>query len=167
MKKSIYITILTFISILYTSCTTQSKPEGFAVQQTFRLLQQMDSLSPNEFNSYFISLDELREIAKDTSVSKTFRNAITNVSKEVHYKRLQQSYEMIKESGKRFEIDWKDITFREYPFVMRDEDGITFQDGFVAFDYKEKKFVTKIVSIKYKDKQRLFNLSNIEPVRKQ
>ncbi len=168
MKKSIYIFALTFVSIVYTSCTSsEPKPEELAVKQTFALLQQMDSISQSEFNSYFISLDELREIAKDTSISKTFRNAVTNVSKDIHGKRLQQSYDMIKESGKRFKIDWKGITFREYPFIMRDEDGITLQDGFVAFDYKEKKFVTKIVSIKFKNEQRLFNLSNIEPVRKQ
>ena len=167
MKKSIYIAILTFVSIALFSCTSQPKPEGFAPEQAFGLLLKMNTMSQDEFNSHFISLNELREIVKDTAVNETFRNAITRVSKEIHNNRLQQSYEMIKESGKRYEIDWKDISFREYPYVDREENILTFQDGFLAFDYKEKKLVAKIVSIDYKGKKYLFNFSNIEPVRKQ
>ncbi|MCH2196059.1 hypothetical protein [Kordia sp.] len=168
MKKSIYIAIFSFVSMVCISCTSESKPEDFASKKAFGLLQKMNTMSQEEFNSHFISLNELREIVKDTAVNETFRNAITRVSKEIHNNRLQQSYTMIKESGKRFEIDWKDISFKEYPYVMRDEENaLTFQDGFLAFDYKEKKLVAKIVSIQYKDKKYLFNFSNIEPVRKQ
>ncbi|AXG70941.1 hypothetical protein KORDIASMS9_03196 [Kordia sp. SMS9] len=163
MKKAVYIVILTFII----SCTSKPKPEEIIGNYTFQLLQNMRNLSQEEFNSYFISLEELREFAKDSTIEDTFRNAITNVSKETHTMRLQQAYEMIQESGYRYHIDWRNITFREYPYTVRNESGVAFQDGFVAFDFNEKKFVTKIVSITFKNQQRLFNLSNIEPVRKQ
>ncbi|MEM6719072.1 MAG: hypothetical protein AAF611_07155 [Bacteroidota bacterium] len=167
MKKSIYSRCL-IITMLVMGCnSSQPKAEELIGKHTFELLQKMNDLSQEEFNTYFLSLNELREFAKDTTIEDTFRNAVTNVSKEVHAIRLQQSYEMIQESGKRYKIDWKAITFREYPYTIRDESGISFQDGFVAFDHNEKKFVTKIVSITFKGKQRLFNLSNIEPVRKQ
>ncbi|PTX61702.1 hypothetical protein C8N46_104346 [Kordia periserrulae] len=165
MKKSIFIALIVFTSII--SCTTQPKAEALIGKYTFELLQKMDTLSQEEFNSHFISLAELREFAKDTTIEETFRFAIKNVSKETHNIRLQQAYEMIKESGKRFKIDWSAITFKEYPYTERDESGVTFQDGFVAFDFNDKKFVTKIVSLTFKNEQRLFNLSNIEPVRKQ
>jgi hypothetical protein len=167
MKKSIYITILTFISLLVSCTSSEPKPQELVGKHTFELLQKMKTISQEEFNAHFITLDELREFAKDTTIVETFRNAVTNVSNETHNKRLLQSYEMIKESGKRFKIDWKAITFREYPYQIKDESGITFQDGYVAFDCNGKKFVSKIVSINFKNKQRLFNLSNIEPVRKQ
>jgi len=163
MKQAIYIVLL--IGII--SCTSQPKSEELVGKDTFELLQKMNDLSQEEFNTHFLTLDELREFAKETTVEDTFRKAVTNVSQEVHSRRLQQSYEMIKESGERYQIDWKAITFREYPYTVRDESGIAFQDGYVAFDHNKKKFVTKIVSINFKGKQRLFNLSNIEPVRKQ
>lgn len=163
MKKAVYILLV----ICIISCTSKTQPEELIGKHTFELLQKMNDISQEEFNAHFLSLDELREFAKDSTIEATFRNAVTNVSKETHNIRLQQSYEMIKESGKRYDIDWKAIAFREYPYTIRDESGIAFQDGFVAFDHKEKKFVTKIVSITFKGEQRLFNLSNIEPVRKQ
>ncbi|MEM6685323.1 MAG: hypothetical protein AAF617_05950 [Bacteroidota bacterium] len=165
MKKSIFIVFTIFVGFI--SCTSKPNPEALIGKHTFSLLQKMNDLSQEEFNSYFLSLNELRELAKDTTIQETFRNAVTNVTQEVHSRRLQQSYTMIKESGKRFQIDWTAITFREYPYTIRDASGIAFQDGFVAFDHNEKKFVTKIVSITFKGQQRLFNLSNIEPVRKQ
>lgn len=167
MKKLIYSIVFTLICSFYSSCTSSPKPEALAGSYTFDLLQKMNDLSQEEFNTHFLTLDELRDFAKDTTVKEIFRNAVTRVSKETHTKRLQQAYEMIKESGERYKIDWSNISFREYPYTFREESGIQFQDGFLAFDYNEKKFVTKIVSIMYKDQQRLFNLSNIEPVRKQ
>ena len=97
MKKSIYIIVLTFVSIVYTSCTSsEPKPEELVGKHTFELLQKMKTISQEEFNAHFITLDELREFAKDTTIKNTFRNAVTNVSKETHNKRLQQAYEMIK-----------------------------------------------------------------------
>jgi hypothetical protein len=167
MKKSFFATTFSIFLLLLVSCSSQSKPEALIGTYTFELLQKMDTLSQEEFNSHFITLKELREFAKDTTVEATFRKAVTNVSQETHNIRLQQAYEMITESGKRFNIDWSAITFREYPYTERDESGVTFQDGFVAFDYDGKKFVTKIVSLHFNNEQRLFNLSNIEPVRKQ
>ena len=167
MKKytfCIYIIVTVFVM----SCTSsQSKPEASAGSETFALLQKMNSISQEEFNTHFLTVEELRDFAKDSTVKDIFRNAVAKVSKETHNKRLQQAYQMIKESGERYEIDWTTITFREYPYAVREESGVSFQDGFLAFDYKDKKFVTKVVSINYKNKQRLFNLANIEPVQKQ
>ncbi|WP_420573111.1 hypothetical protein [Kordia sp.] len=167
MKKSIYILVLVLTSTLISCNSSQPTPEELVGKDTFELLQKMETISKDDFNTYFISLEELREFAKDTTIKDAFRNAITNVSKDIHLIRLQQSYDMIKESGTRYEIDWKNIKFREYLYQTREESGITFHDGFVAFDDQDKKFVAKIVSINCKGKQRLFNLSNVEPVRKQ
>ncbi|MFK7747026.1 MAG: hypothetical protein AB8B65_01415 [Kordia sp.] len=167
MKNTIYSIVLILFSTLIGCTSSEPNPSALVGKHTFELLQKMETISQEEFNTHFLTLTELREFAKDTTIKNTFRNAVTNVSKETHNKRLQQSYEMIKESGKRYNIDWNVITFREYPYEIKDESGIAFQNGYVAFDFNDKKFVAKIVSIHYKNEQRLFNLSNIEPVRKQ
>jgi hypothetical protein len=165
MKTPLYFVIVVCFGMV--SCTSTPKQESPVGNNTFALLQKMNTLSQDDFNAHFLTLEELREFAKDSTVKDIFRNAVTKVSTETHNRRLREAYQMIKESGERYKIDWNNIRFREYPFTLREESGVTFQDGFLAFDHGEKKFVTKIVSITYKDQQRLFNIANIEPVRKQ
>ena len=163
MKKLIYILFLVVISVVYSSCNADASAEGTIGKHTFSLLQKLDSISSADFSNHFISIEELRTFAKDTTVEASFRNAITSVSKEKYEKGLLQSYEMLKESGVRQQINWKDITFKEYVFQERPDSGVTFHDGFVVFNHDTKTFMAKIVSFEYEDEQRLFILSNFEP----
>lgn len=166
MKKSIYILAFAIVSIIIGCETSEPKPAELVGKHTFELLQKMQTISQADFNKHFISLEELRVFAKDTAIEETFRNAVTKVSQETHDKKLQQAYEMIKESGERNSIDWKTITFKEYVYQTRADNGILFHDGYVVFVNDEKEYVAKIISFAFNDKQRLYSLANFEPVRK-
>jgi hypothetical protein len=163
MKKSIYIISLIVISVVYSSCNAGASADETIGKRTFELLQKLDTISSASFSNHFISLEELREFVKDTAIQDNFRNAMTSLSKEKHQEGLLQAYEMIKESGVRQQINWKDITFKEYVFQERPDNGVTFHDGFVVFNHHTKTFMAKIVSFAYKGEQRLFILSNFEP----
>ncbi len=164
MKKTIYIAFLIIISVVHTACissTTVDEPIG---RHTFELLQKLDTISNDAFSNHFISLEELREFVKDTAIEATFRNAITTVSKENHREGLLQAYEMFKESGKRHEINWKNITFEEYVYQVRPDSGVEFHDGFLIFKHNSEKYLAKVISFEHHEKQQLFILSNFEIV---
>lgn len=163
MKKAIFIFILTCII----SCTSK-KPTTVQLvgKHTFELLQNMETISQEEFNKYFISLEELREFVKDTVVAETFRNAIMKVSPETHNTRLELSYQMIKETGETYAIDWNAIEFKEYMYQTKLHEGFDFHNGYVVFTHNKKEYVANIISLMYDGKQRLFNFSNFEPVQK-
>lgn len=166
MKKTFYITFLIIISVIYSACNSSASADDPIGKYTFELLQKLDTISSADFEKNFITLEELREFAKDTTIQGTFRNAITTVTKEIHQERILQSYEMLKESGKRQQINWQNITYDEYVFQLRLDSGVTFQDGYLLFTHDSKKYITKLVSFNYKEKQRLFILSNFEPALK-
>lgn len=164
MKKSIYIIFLIVISVVYSACNSVATADGTIEKHTFELLQKLDTISSADFSKYFISLEELREFVKDTTIDENFRNAITKISKEKHQEGLLQAYEMMKESGERQQIDWKKITFKEYVYQLRSDSGVTFHDGIIAFNHDTKTYMAKIVSFPYNGEQRLFILSNFELV---
>ena len=166
MKKVIY--FLCCSLVLLASCTSNApKPEELVGKHAFELLQQMDTISQEAFNSYFTSLEEMRAFVKDSSVADTFRNAILKVSPETHNRRLKLSYEMIKETGQTYAIDWQTIRFKEFVYQTKLHEGFNFQEGYVVFVHNEKEYVAKIISFMFEGRQRLFNFSNFEPVRDQ
>jgi len=166
MKKTIYIAFILIISVVYNACTSSTSVDEPIGRKTFELLQKLDTISSADFNDYFLSLEELREFVKDTAVQDTFRNAMTTVSKAKHQERLLQAYEMLKESGEKFEIDWNKITFEDYVYQIRSDSGVEFHDGVVVFNQDAKKYLAKMISFEYKGEQRLFILSNFEPALK-
>ena len=88
------------------------------------------------------------------------------MSKEKHQERLLQSYEMLKESGETNQIDWSKITYDNYLYQLRLDNGVTFHDGFVIFYHDSQKYLAKVISLEYEEKPRLFILSNFEVVTK-
>ena len=166
MKKSSYIIFLIIISVVYSACTSSTAVDETIGKHTFELLQKLDTISKEDFSNYFISLEELREFVKDTAVQDDFRNAMTTISKEKHQERLLQSYEMLKESGETNQIDWSKITYDNYLYQLRLDNGVTFHDGFVIFYHDSQKYLAKVISLEYEEKPRLFILSNFEVVTK-
>lgn len=162
MKKSIYILFLIVISVMNISCNSSASADEPIGKHTFELLQKLDTISIVDFSNQFISLEELREFVKDTTIEENFRNAMTKISKEKYQKGLLQSYEMLKESGKTQQINWSNITYEDYIFQSRLDNGVTFNDGYILFAHNTKKYMAKVVSFEYKEKQRLFILSNFE-----
>ncbi|QHI34767.1 hypothetical protein IMCC3317_01110 [Kordia antarctica] len=162
MKKTIYIPLLICISLVYNACNSNASADEPIGKHTFELLQKLDTISSADFGNYFISLEELREFVKDTTIEENFRNAMTKMSKEKYKKGLLQSYEMLKESGERQQINWANITYEEYAFQLRLDNGVTFNDGYLLFTHNAKKYMAKVVSFEYEEKQRLFILSNFE-----
>jgi len=148
---------------VYTACNSNVSADGTIGKYTFELLKKLDTISSADFNNHFITLEEFRAFVKDTTIEANFRNAITRVSKEKYEKGLLQAYEMLKESGETQQINWKNITFKEYVFQERPDSGVTFHDGFVVFHHDTKTFMAKIVSFMYEEQERLFILSNVEP----
>lgn len=164
MKKTVYIAFTLIISVVYNACTSSTSVDESIGRKTFELLQKLDTISSADFSTHFLSLEELRTFIKDTTVQDTFRNAIALISEEKHQERIQQAYEMLKESGKKFTIDWNKITFEDYVYQIRSDSGVEFHDGFVIFTHDSTKYLAKMISFEFKGEQCLFILSNFEPV---
>ena len=105
MKRTILLSIVVLSSILMTSCGAKdrvSNPEDIG-EQVIDLLEEMDDLTLAEFEAYFITVEDLHELANNEDLVSVERQqkALLKTSEEYLKQRYKFMYDRLKKSGKK------------------------------------------------------------------
>jgi hypothetical protein len=133
----------------------------------FELLQSIETISDTEFNSYFVSFDEIILLTNDPSnFSNTEALDRTTNLEESEWLRIMaknSSYknQIIKAFDEQF-IDDQDLINYNYTFDIRDNDGFkNMHIGKLWFKSDERLFTWKIELIKLTDQFKFYSIRNI------
>lgn len=147
MKKIASKFVLIILIVTFISCDKNNKitnPNEIG-QQVFNVLQNLQSTTKEDFQEYFLEIDQIRGLARDDrfELTENFKNELTSVSKEDYQNIISEKYNTLKESAIFNEITLKDINYLDFIYKTKISDGLTIIEGTLYFKYKNKTYFTE------------------------
>lgn len=128
---------------------SNKKPEQIG-KQVFAMLKNLDSdNSQTDYLENFLSTKEINVLGTDQQIVKSekTRQIMTSMTKEKWQRRLERSYDRVKEKGKKFKIIWKNIKYIDFVCQIKEQEGIKGCEGDLRFKANGILFAMEIVSI--------------------
>jgi len=150
MKSLFYVMIIVTNIIILVSCGKESIQDPEAIgKNTFEILQNIDQYSLEEYKSNLISINELRELAKNEDVitKESKRNILSKIPIEKWNEQIEEDYNKLIEIGAEDEINWSQIEFLDYIYQIKTDSGAKETYGTLSFKFNNKKYNVKINSI--------------------
>ena len=140
--------LLIFILGACTDNTTTKEPDQIG-HVVFEMLKKLSTGSKQEFVQDFLSVEEMRKMAKDKELVKNegIRNKITSTLKEEWNVNIEKLYNSLKEDGAAYGIEWNDIKYLDYIYKIEQNDGLNTCEGKLYFKYNDKSYNVKTGSI--------------------
>lgn len=120
---------------------------------TFNVLKNLDNTSEKEFVNSLFTIDELKEfVNKHTDSLQDIKQQINSMEDGEYYKRVSEVYNEMKGSAKQFNIVLKDITYSDFTFEERTDEGLKGIRGKVTFKYKETEYQVRVAALEVDNK---------------
>ena len=127
---------------------SKKDPNSIGIE-VFEILKDFNTKSMDEYISATINLNELKKIAKDTSLlNYDFnRRQIEKLTEEKLNESKIVQYKKIKEAGIDREINWSEIDYLDFTFENEKEEGSKVCNGRTYFKYDDDVFYAESKSI--------------------
>lgn len=111
-------------------------------KHVFKILKSLDTQSKVNFASNFITITELKELAKNENVvmGEITRNELNAIQKKDWNARYEGYYNEIKRKNEKYEIKWKEIEYSDFVYKIKYNDGIKTCRGHLYFKYNGTPF---------------------------
>ncbi len=151
MKNFLLISIaFTFVlnSCSKKSVNSANQPKDIGIQ-VMDLLNVMGEITKPEFPKYFISAEELKDIAsnKDLGIEKKQSRIMSTTTREAMKVRYNFMFKRLKRSGKRMGLNWEKAEFVDFNYEIKEQGGAKFCYGVLQFKYRSDIFSVSTTSI--------------------
>ena len=163
MKHTLFFFL--FAAFTFVGCKSKEKvsePEDIG-RQALGVLEQMNDLSPAEFNEYFISHKELTRIVEKRKVRSDEEAglAATLPAKKqlkIHHSMMRRR---LKFAGRRYGINWSKIKYVGFSYEREGPGEVKFYTGTLRFNYRGHGFTAYTSSIYDGSHYYLTNISGV------
>lgn len=150
MKKSNFRQLSTTALVLLASCAGNkdiTEPEQIG-KQVFGILKELGSENKADYAAHFMSLEEMHALADSEEIDEDERDRIKAMSQEEWTELIiGWGYNRITDRGKKYGIDWEEIVYADFTHELKEEDGIKGCKGTLSFEFREKLYTVRVVSI--------------------
>jgi hypothetical protein len=143
MKKTILITLLGIASC-FLSCESNYVSHANVGRYVFEMLQTLDTLPEASFNTYFMDLDDVKDMIKSTKEGTKLLPRILEMEQATFDKEIHEIYNNIRQDGKKEEITWKNTTYVDYKYDTSRNRSMTLNRGTLYFKNENKTFSVEV-----------------------
>ena len=147
MRKVAFLLVITIISI---SCsnTKIKEPEQIG-KQVFEILKKMNTDNKQLYINNFITIEEIRELAKKEKVitDESTRNEMSSIRKEEWLEEIEWSYNAIKKEAIEYGISWQNIEYLDFVYEIDTSDGMKICEGELFIKYNNNIYKFETISI--------------------
>ena len=164
MKK--HISLFTFLFYLFlSSCSSvyvSKTPEGIG-KATFKVIQNLQSNSLDRYLASFMSIEEIRQMAEDTTLVTTqkMRDEMTKMPSNKLKELRVREYKLMLKTAKEDNIDWSKITYEKFTFDEKVEDGVRAIKGELYFKSDHTIYAIQSFSINNGTRFKLIGLKDL------
>jgi hypothetical protein len=155
------------ISACLTSCSYEQKNNspgaGIVGQQVFVILKNFNDYGEGDWLGNFLSIDELRAIASDTSLvwKAKARNKLTRITKQEWIQGLKAERERILHECLQYKVELSSIEYSDYTYELDDDEGFKATFGTLYFTYNNRMFQIRTKAIWTGRSYKLSSLSDL------
>ncbi|MBC6368019.1 hypothetical protein [Algoriphagus sp. AK58] len=150
MGKSMKYQFLFIVFLMLLSCgeSKMKDPEDVG-KKTFNLLKKLNHIQIQEYINEFISLEQIRSLAKNNELitSEKGRNRLSSLLKDEFEEEIIRNFDYLTETGVAHEIIWKNIEFRDYVYEIEENDGLKLYNGKVFINHLGEVYFINVASI--------------------
>lgn len=145
--KTLGILLITLAYISSCNSKRLTEPEHVG-NKVFGVLESISIKSKKEYLKNFLSIEKLRELAKNEKIvtEEKARNRLTSITKTEWEDRIFDDYNNFKENGIAYEINWKNIEYLDFIYETKDFDGIKTLEGYIYFKHLDNSFRISIIA---------------------
>ena len=132
--------------------------------QVMQLLNEMGDITKPEFSKFFITSEELKELAESDVIDITEQQQIVmkTITKESMKDRYNFMFRRLKSKGRRVGVNWERAKFVSFKHETVDQGGIKICNGVLKFKYSNREFVVETSSVFDGD---IYLLTSVEGLR--
>lgn len=163
MKNTVFL-IFYFISIYVNSCSMQKIKEPDQIgRKVVYILKTIEENKRQDYTDNFLSIEVLRELAKNKYVVKneSLRNEMTSILKKDWEVGILKHFDNLIEKGKSSGIIWQKIEYLDFVYEVKEKQGIKVIKGELYFKYKDKTFKVDNCSIWDGCEYRIVRIKNL------
>lgn len=170
MKKTHSIfTLLVFVSILFTSCQSDTKKLASSDDigtYAFGVLTSLVDISEQEYMQRLYTFEEMNAYVKAHSYEfeKEFLDNYSVVTKANFNARLSKDYQKLKKDGENLGIDWTAIESIEFKYWPRAKYGVKAMKGDLFFGYNKKAYKVTVTAFEANDGYFVSKIENLQKV---
>jgi hypothetical protein len=151
IKNNVMRVIMLIIAVNLISCDSIKKatePEDIGMY-AFELLKTLSQTSKSDYVNNFLTIEELRELAKNEEVvtDPYILNEFTSMLKQEWVEDIEDDYGDLKQDGGEYGIKWAEIEYLDFVYEMNNEGGIKFCEGELFFEFKEDLYSVELAAI--------------------
>ena len=160
--------MLLILGLGFNSCSSKHEartPKEIG-PQSMELLNKMGEITKPEFSEFFISYQEMRDIADNESLNvdekqKTIIKMTKKESLKVHYDIM---FRRLKRTGGRIGVNWQKAKFVSFDFDIKDQGGLKFCHGHLEFKCMSRNYSVETTSVYDGDNYLLTSLDRLRDV---
>lgn len=132
----------------------------------FEMLQTVPQRTMNDYFSHFISLEEVHQLAQDTSLvrERMTRERMTRMTADEWTAVLLQDRTKVLERGAVAGVIWERMAFERFTFERKEVEGVTGIDGHLLFSSEGQTFSVHIQALWNGDAYRLSAVDDLRAV---
>lgn len=125
----------------------------------FGILKEINTGSKADYVANFILVEEIKKLAKDTNHESL--NNLSSMSQEFLINYLEMEYKEIKDKGEELSINWDNIEYLGFQYLIRNNEGIKSCEGNLYFKCNDRSFWIKSGSLFNGKKYRLLKVGEL------
>ncbi len=158
-KKFLKIMLFFLIPICSISIAKEVNKAIDMGKYTFGVIKRLNEETSEEYLKHFITPEDYRTLAENEKIDISLRNQMSSSTKDYLNNFLYKSYHQVKKSGKKVNINWNKIKYKDYTYLIENHKGLDSYVGTLYITYKDKEYKIEVSSLLIDNSFKLVNIS--------